>query len=144
MKSIRIEIILFVSLVTLFTSGLMLAVSIHNIQDAYEQTTLSSLNVLVKNVADNISSKLECELIRTETIANRPSIRKSGTSVYDKAISLAQEVKPEQQHRYFIIVDKKGQGFSSEGKPVNIADRVYFKQAIQGKPVISDPIKINC
>lgn len=145
MKSIRSNIIFFIVVITFFLAGILTTVSVVNINRITETMAKSDLESLSNELANNLSNKMLSEFIRLEMISIRPEIRSSKLSIREKALSLAEDVKPDLDHRYFTVADKNGNGYNSEGAQVDVSARTYFKDAIVGKNSISDIVigKLN-
>lgn len=138
MKSLRNTIIFFVSTILFCLSFVLIFASIKIAKQTVGEVVTQSLDTLVKDVSDNIATKIEKEHVRLEVLASRDEIKNSKIPMYDKAMDLGKFVSKESFHRYYVIADTKGNGFNSEGKPVSIADREYFKKAMKGDHVVSD------
>src|SRR5574344_1130469 len=140
MKTLRSKIILIVSVVLIFSVSVLLGISLTYSSKAIHSSTLSNLTLLADCESAQVSERINTELVRLETIANRQMFHDEKTSLLDKALSLSSDLRKGDFHRYYIVSDTKGIAFSSEGKPCKIADREYFKTAMTGKACISEPI----
>lgn len=142
MKTIRAQIILFIGCIILCACALIMVVAIIDTRSLAEQLTVSSMKMMTQELSDHMQSKLFLELTRIQEMANRTELRNSRTSLYDKAAFLSKDIKPDQvTYRYYVVVGRDGQGYTSSGKTVNISERDYFKEALQGKPAVSDLVK---
>lgn len=140
MKTLRSKIILIVSVVLIFSVSVLLGISLTYSSKAIHSSTLSNLTLLADCESAQVSERINTELVRLESIANRQMFHDEKTSLLDKALSLSSDLRKGDFHRYYIVSDTKGIAFSSEGKPCKIADREYFKTAMTGKACISEPI----
>lgn len=142
MKTIRTQIILFIGCIILCACALIMVVAIIDARSLAEQLTVSSMKMMTQELSDHMQSKLSLELTRIQEMANRTELRNSRTSLYDKAAFLSKDIQPDQvTYRYYLVVGRDGQGYTSSGKSVNISERDYFKEALQGKPAVSDLVK---
>lgn len=141
MKTIRAQVILFVSGITLCACLLILVVAVSNSQSLAQQLVISSMKTITQELADNTKTKISQELTRMQEMTNRSELRNSRTSLHDKALFLAHDIKDNQLHRYYVITDRTGRGYTTDGNPIDISDRDYFKDALQGKMTISDLVK---
>lgn len=109
-------------------------------------------NITIVNLEKNNLSKLtyenstsakwhiENEFSRLESIALRAEIQDDEIDLETKAKKLSLDVRYDLGHRYFVLSDADGNAFNSNGKPVNIKDRQYFKNALNGQKTVTDPL----
>ena len=138
MKSLRNTIVFFVSIILLCLSFVLIFSSIKLAKQTTGSVATDSLKTLSIDIADNIATKIEKEFVRLEVLSSRVEIKSSKVPMLDKALDLDKFVSKESFHRYYVIADVNGNGFNSQGKPVAIADRDYFKKAMKGNRVVSD------
>ncbi len=140
MKTLKAKIIFAFSLVAVVLGALLFNVSMVFSDIAVSNSTLSNFELIADEAAHYLDSAIAQEMIRLESIAHRKTMRNAEISILEKALSVADDVDTKSGHRYFVIVDANGDGFNSEGKSVNIKDRDYFKVAIAGENMVSEPI----
>jgi methyl-accepting chemotaxis protein len=140
MKTLRSKIILIVSVVVLVSVSALLGISLYYSARSIHDSTLSNLTLLADCESAQASERINTELVRLEAIANRDIFHNEKISLLDKALSLNSDLRKSDFHRYYIVSDTKGMAVSSEGKQCKIADREYFKKAMEGKSNVSEPI----
>lgn len=137
LKNLILVIAIPVILVTAFTimtvSGLQTTKLIENLQT-------SSLTQILNQASAGAAQKVETEFARLESVATRPELVDDDYTLKEKAVLLQELVREEIGHRYFVFSDAKGNAFSSLGRSVNIKDREYFKEAMNGHKSVTDPL----
>lgn len=126
-------IIAFVAAAIAFYSGLASHYAVLKLQR-------TNLTKIMTETAKGAEKRIETEYARLEAIANREAIRDETISLKDRAALLNSDLRTDLGHRYFVFSDAKGNAYNSMGKPVNISEREYFKQVMQGKKAVTDPL----
>ena len=140
MKTLKAKIILAFSVLAVGLGALLFNVAMVFSNRAITNSTLSNFEIIAEGIAQDLDAVFQQEIVLVESIARRKTMKNPDISIHEKALSVADDVDKNAGHRYFVIVDKDGEGFNSEGKSVNIKDRDYFKKAISGESSISEPI----
>ncbi len=141
MKGIQSKILImgFVLVaVAIFTLNIF---STYSARHAVSKIQITSTDTLLDEITSAFENRVSTEFVQLEAISRRATINNTDVSIEDRAPLLTRDLRPEAGHRYFILSDTDGNACSSEGKPVKIRDRDYFKEAMQGQRSLSDPIK---
>ena len=104
-----------------------------------ERKASSLMSEVSRQAVQNIEARLNGTLDSIETVANMPTIKDPKLAWDKKKTILGEEVKLH-GHIKMGIVSKEGQSIQTDGTTVNIKDRPYFKKAMEGKSIISEPI----
>lgn len=104
-----------------------------------ERKASSLMSEVSRQAVQNIEARLNGTLDSIETIANMPTIKDPKLGWDKKKTILDEEIKLH-GHVKMGIVGKNGQSIETDGTTVNIKDRDYFKETMEGKRTISEPI----
>lgn len=139
MKSLKSKLmVLFGSLVCVVCIGLGI-ISFINSSNALKSNLNNTMPRIAEQTASNIQSKLEGELNTLEAIAARSDIKDPNNSIENKISTLTDEAKRIGSISMG-IVDINGNSILTDGSKSNFNERSYFKQALEGKASVSDPI----
>ncbi len=89
----------------------------------------------VKNVERYTREQLDV----LNVIAGKARIQNPDTMLEERLAELREECK-KRKYLMMYIVDKEGMALCSDGQNYNLGDQEYFKEAMRGKPAISDLI----
>ena len=140
MRTLKAKIILAFSVIAIGLGAILFSVSMVFSRKAVTDSTLSNFEIIAENIAQYLNVSFSKELVLVDSIARRKTMKNPDISILEKAKSVVDDVNKDDGHRYFVIVDKYGEGFNSEGASVNIRDRDYFQKAIRGEDAVSEPI----
>ncbi|KRU24515.1 methyl-accepting chemotaxis protein [Clostridium botulinum] len=104
-----------------------------------ERKASSLMSEVSRQAVQNIEARLNGTLDSIETVANMPTIKDPKLGWDKKKTILDEEIKLH-GHVKMGIVGKNGQSIQTDGTTVNIKDRDYFKETMEGKRTISEPI----
>ncbi|KOM97499.1 chemotaxis protein [Clostridium botulinum] len=104
-----------------------------------ERKASSLMSEVSRQAVQNIEARLNGTLDSIETVANIPTIKDPKLGWDKKKTILDEEIKLH-GHVKMGIVGKDGQSIQTDGTTVNIKDRNYFKETMEGKRTISEPI----
>ncbi|NFL57515.1 methyl-accepting chemotaxis protein [Clostridium botulinum] len=104
-----------------------------------ERKASSLMSEVSRQAVQNIEARLNGTLDSIETVANMPTIKDPKLGWDKKKTILDEEIKLH-GHIKMGIVGKDGQSIQTDGTTVNIKDRNYFKETMEGKRTISEPI----
>ena len=129
------------------TGSLVLTVCVLSTLIAYAFTSnaamiiiFDNLGALANSISLQINSALKQETSTLSALALSDTFRSDSVSAQDKALSLRQFKDSDSRNIVLAVTDTRGNAYTSDGEYINIADRDYFKQAINGTKVISDPM----
>ncbi len=145
-KSLKSKMLVSFGLVVLATCLVLVLVSYNRANSALKSEAMEAMQKVAKQAAETVDSRVQARICVVEALAGQSVIRgKAG----DRESTLEEklQVLREEQKRFenlgfkeFTIVDKEGNGCTSNGARVNVADRDYFKAAMAGKTVVSSTI----
>lgn len=138
MKSLKLKIMLFVSLATLIAVG---AVSYLNydrasgiLETQLEQAAVSSAEYNARIINEWLSGI-------SKDINNRASgatVKSLDPEQFLPVLKRVQEANEE--YEYLYVADSTGNGIGTNDVPVDISDRDYFPRVMQGETVITNPM----
>ncbi|GAA0735184.1 methyl-accepting chemotaxis protein [Clostridium oceanicum] len=99
----------------------------------------STLPEATKEAAQIVESRLQDDLNALKQIADIKEIKNPKIKWEEKEKILSKKAK-ELDMLNMTFSDTKGNAVSTENKKINISDRKYFKESLQGKANVSDPI----
>jgi methyl-accepting chemotaxis protein len=138
MSSIRTKLTLAIVLLTAASLSVLGSLSYWNARKILIQETESSLMSLSRTNSEKLGMWLEMRKNEISILANSPLIGQGSND--NRLAYLRDENKRNPLYQRFMVMDLKGDASYTIGENKNLADRDYFKQAIAGKTVISDPI----
>lgn len=139
MKSIRHAVTGFVALVSVFLGISLAGISIFFASDAVDITSNHGISALIYTTKELIVEEIQANLDVVKALATREDLR-SNLSIREKALILKGSEKNFSGANYFVLADKEGHGYTSNGNRCEISEREYFKQAINGKPSVDGPV----
>jgi methyl-accepting chemotaxis protein len=138
MNSIKSKLTLAIVLITVISVAIMGSAGYWNARTIIRDDMETSLKLLAKNNSEKMGTWLDLRKSEISILANSPLVN-AGNS--DTTLSyLRNENKRNPLYQRFMVMDLKGDANYTVGENKNLADRDYFKQAIAGKTVISDPV----
>ncbi|WLR52085.1 methyl-accepting chemotaxis protein [Bacillus tianshenii] len=105
------------------------------LENDFEDKAFLQLNL----IATSISGDLNVHKERLKNIAKDSKL--TGEERFTKQAVLRERNREYPEYLTFYIADQNGDGFTADGKEVNVADRPYFKKVMAGSEVvISEPV----
>ncbi|MGB9813430.1 MAG: methyl-accepting chemotaxis protein [Thermovenabulum sp.] len=141
--SLRTRMTVLFGLVVLIGCLVLFFVSVSRASSALEAQANEALLKTAKLAAETIDTRVQAKITIIESIAQRNIIRgKSGdreATLEEKLQLLRDELKriESQGFKRLAIVDRNGNAVYQDGSTANLADRDYFKKALEGKTNIS-------
>ncbi len=99
----------------------------------------NTLSEILQQQAYNFSSKIKSDIHLLRTLAAMYSDAHVAMGEDDARRLLWNEIS-NSDFEYIMIADLTGRAIRSDGADANISDRDYFKRALKGETVVSDPI----
>ncbi|RJQ77313.1 MAG: HAMP domain-containing protein [Desulfobacteraceae bacterium] len=96
------------------------------------------LTSLAVSASNEVSLWLEGRKSEVSTLANTPLMTSGNNAA--KMSFLTAEIQRNRLYETFFIADEKGDYIITSGTPGNVRDREYFKKAMLGETVVSDPV----
>ncbi len=143
MKSIKHTMTVYFSLLIILTAASLSVFAYYQAANSLETAAATGLENVALEASKVIDARLESKLLLLETIANRNIIRGTwgnSDTTWQQKLEILLAEKDRGGFMFLSIADKNGNATSTNGKTVNIADRSYFKKALQGQRSISDSI----
>ncbi|MDF2596116.1 MAG: methyl-accepting chemotaxis sensory transducer with Cache sensor [Clostridia bacterium] len=139
MKSIKAQILLSTELVILAIIIGLSTLALQISANAVKKTADTTMSAIVQQAAKVVESRISEQLNIMEMIAARPNISNSNISTDYKLTSLQVDA---QRYGYLKIgiADLTGNAKFSDASATNVSDRDYFKKAMEGVSIVSDPI----
>ena len=145
-SSLRLRIALTFGALVLVACLLLGIISTYQAKLFLRQEALDSMRKLAVQSSSAIDAQTETRLYAVETVANRNVIRgiqgDREATFEEKLAALGREMERGKKlgFLYFGLADRQGDAVFTNGKQVNVADREYFKLAMQGRPNVSSTI----
>jgi len=138
MSSIRAKLTLAIVLITVISISIMGLASYWNARTIIHEDMENSLKSLAKSNSEKLGAWLDLRKSEISMLANSPLV--NGGSNDTALTYLRNENKRNPLYQRFMIAGLNGEAAYTIGEGKNLADREYFKQAVAGKTVISDPV----
>ena len=139
MKSVKTKMVVYFNILLLVINITVGALSYFNASNALKSTLNKTLPSIAAQAAGRVYEKVQGKLSLLTAVALRNDITDVKISTGDKIMKL----RPEAIRAGFSkigIADLAGDARYTDGSPINISDRDYFKKAVSGEAFISDPI----
>lgn len=143
MKSLKAKLLTFnISMILIVCIGLGV-ISYISASRAIENQINESLSVITEESAKVIEAKIDNYIKSLEAVANRNIIKETLASdqslLNQKMVALKDEQK-RSGYLFMALTDIEGNSYNTNDKTANIKDREYFKSALSGESVVSEPI----
>lgn len=135
MKSIKTKLILYISILLIVSLGTMGGLSLYRAVVAIEIEAIEGMVKLSEEAAHSTTVQVEKQMISLEMIAGRNDME---TMNWLEQQKILQNQVERTGFLSFAVVDLKGNAVFNDGATANVADRPYFKSAIEGTTVVSD------
>jgi methyl-accepting chemotaxis protein len=137
--SIRFKIILTVLLLVAFSLGVMGTLNYRQAAQQISEIMEDRVLMLAEAQSENIDNWLNIRLAEMETLANTPGLQTMDVdSILPRLVDQHNRLKNHYELLYIAKLD--GTCYLSSGGTNNVADREYFRQALAGKSIVSDPV----
>lgn len=137
MKSLKTKLILYFSILILLASVVVGGISVTSSGDALKTEAEKSLQAISNEAAKYTRSRVETQMRTLETIAFTEEISSMDWDIQQPAL---RNYVQKTDFLDLAIIEPNGTATYSEGNTANLADREYFKKAINGESNISDVI----
>jgi methyl-accepting chemotaxis protein len=142
MKSIKLKVVVSTSSILLVVCLGFGIISYITSSRALISEVQSDLPQLADQTAKVITSRLDGEFRALKVIAQDEVISDMGLEWGKKEETLSQEAQVS-GNKVLGVADLKGTLKTTDGKIIDIADKEYYKEALLGKEVVSDPVVDN-
>ena len=128
------------------TWSLVLAVCVLSTLIAYAFASSAAMNIIFENLnslAASVSGQIErgvsSELQILTALTLSDTFKSDTVSTQEKAASLQDFKDSDTTNLLVAVADSRGNAYTSDGSYINASEETYFRQAISGNNVISDP-----
>jgi methyl-accepting chemotaxis protein len=135
MKSIKTKLVLYISILLILSLGTMGGITLYRAVGAIESEAIDGLVRLSEEAAHTTTVQVEKQMIALEMIAGRSDME---TMDWNAQKKILQNQVERTGFLSFAVVDLKGNAVFNDGAEANVADRTYFKSALEGETVVSD------
>ena len=138
MNSIKARLTSAIVVLILLSVSVMGGVSYWNARKTMTQEMENSLTTLSRDNAEKLGMWIAERKSEVAFLANSPLVDQVGS---ETAMNyLKNENKRNPSFQSFMMADAKGVAAFTNGQKANLSERAYFKQAMEGKTVISNPV----
>lgn len=138
LKTIKTKMLLCLLPLVLITSLTLSSFAYVNAKKTLLNSSLDLMLELSKNAADKVTIQLEDTIKNLDVLANNPSISDPKVSWKVKKQILNSDLKT-YDHELLGISDETGKIIYNSGDTIDISNRKFFKEAINGKSYVSEP-----
>lgn len=140
-KSIRTRLVVSILALVVTMIFLLQAINFVLLQNAFNKLVPISMQSSLQSAHMQIRAKLDENFATIETIAQMPNIKDTSTSLNKRAESLADYIEKNAGKGFLAcaITDTSGKAVLSSGIEIDVAQDSYFKKAIEGEKIVSDP-----
>ncbi|MDD3852187.1 MAG: methyl-accepting chemotaxis protein [Syntrophomonadaceae bacterium] len=138
MKSISTRLMLYFGSILLIVGIGLGLISYQNASKALLDDVEDNLIIIANQVAANVHAVLNADLSIVETTATRNDIKSMDWENQQLSVLTAETTRSD--YLYMGVATPDGNLKLTNGKTVNISDRDYFQQAMQGKTNLSEPL----
>ncbi|AOM84244.1 methyl-accepting chemotaxis protein [Salisediminibacterium beveridgei] len=143
MKSIRVTLILYFSLILVAATSILGFINMHGAENAIMDEAESGLYALSEEGAKVTDSRLDSEFVYLEGLANIPE-GGSATPDIDAAMEIFLDEVEQTEYLRIGIADLNGNlylsdSYGNDGEIVDIAEREYYQDSLQGERGLMPP-----
>ncbi len=139
MKSIKLKIVTYFSVIIIAICAVLGYVSHYEASKVLVSSTKSDLEIIAIQASKTIEARMHEQLGKLETLAAQPRIADPKNSTEDKLVLLTEELK-RSGHNIVDYIDVNGHAVATNGKTYELKDRVFFQKALKGESNVSDPL----
>lgn len=137
MKGLKSKLIIYFSVLILIASVIVGGISITSSSAALENEAEKSLHTISEEAAKHTRARVDTQMRTLETIAFTEEITSMDWAIQQPAL---RNYVQKTDFLDLAIIEPNGTATYSEGNTANLADRAYFKRALEGETNISDVI----
>lgn len=140
-NSIRTKLVAAIVALTLAVVLLQQGVNLFLVKNAFSELVPLMMEASLQSAHRQIHAKLEENLAALNAVASMPYITDANTPLSERAMSLDSFVKRHAADGYqaCAVTDATGRAVLSSGFEIDVSGDEYFRQAMEGNPVVSDP-----
>lgn len=137
MKSIRMRLITYFSILIAIALVGMSAVALFQASEAIENEAISGMDRLAAEAALTTTTRIEKQMVAIEMIARRSDME---TMDWNIQRTILNNQMKRTEFLSFAVVDLQGNAIFNDGAEANVADRAYFIEALKGTTNVSDVV----
>lgn len=141
MKSLKTFLIVVIGALVMGVCLMSTFVAYGFARSAAMEIILDNLGALSESVADYIGAAVDSESSVLEVLALRDILRSETETLEAKAENLIPVKLLDPGRLDYAIADISGNAVTTSGAHLNVADRDYFRRALAGETVTTDPVK---
>ncbi|MGP1577742.1 MAG: methyl-accepting chemotaxis protein [Treponema sp.] len=138
--SLRYKLILIFGLLIAFNSAIQAILAVRIARKAVTEKVEAHLTDKATDVAAVLDGRINAFLEFLEGIARMPMLQDASLPFAEKSRRLMPEAALNTYIEYFGVCDVHGNRYAADGSITALADRSWFKAAVQGKKAISEPL----
>lgn len=139
MKSIKSKMTLLFSLIVLIGMAALSFTGYYFAQNSLTGEVEKALVNISHEVSKTIAQRIEHRLTLLSTVSTDEKIRDSNVPMAEK-IEIIKRKMGETDFKTVGIASENGDLNLTDGKVINISDRDYYKKALSGQKVVSEPL----
>ena len=140
MKSIRSMLIFAMVSLAVEVAVLSIAIAYGFARSATMDTIYNNLESLAESVSSYVAADIKEEMSILQTLAHTNTITSATSTDEEKAVFLEPYKDRNPSHTLYAVISAEGIAFVTGGAQVDVGDREYFRRAMRGESVISDPL----
>ncbi len=139
-KGIKLMLTAFITTGSLCLGASLTAISLYFASDAVNKTAYQGMTPLLDNVTQFATSQIDSNFNILDSLADRDDMKSTKLSIREKARIIGEHTEHFNGANYFVLADKNGNGWTSQGKRCEISERKYFQDSIEGNPSVFGPV----
>ena len=143
-KSLRLllqtKLLIMVLGIVIVPTVVLSAVAYKNFSESLTKNVYEKLAEVSDNVSNQVQMVNEKEMEIVRTLSHLDTLRSPDVPLEEKQTLLTHVLKDlKGNYENLAFYDKDGFAITSDGRKLNLADRIYFKIPMSGKEYVSDP-----
>lgn len=140
-KSIRVRLIVHISILTFILVLLLQAANLIILRKSFTKLISSAMETRLEDVHVQIRSRINENFSALETISNMPFVKDDTRPLEERAASLCSLIMADESNGYqaWAITDETGKAVLSSGIEIDLSSNPCYKEAMEGREVVSDP-----
>ncbi len=140
-KSIRVRLIVHISILTFILVLLLQAANLIILRKSFTKLISSAMETRLEDVHVQIRSRINENFSALEAISNMPFVKDDTQPLEERAASLCSLIMADESNGYqaCAITDETGKAVLSSGIEIDLSSNPCYKEAMEGREVVSDP-----
>lgn len=141
MKSIKTFLILVTGSLVLGVCLLSTFIAYGFARSAAMEIVSENLGTLSDSVASHVAAAIDTETAVLQVLAQRATMRSDDLTLEEKAADLVNIRNMDPSRLDYGVADLTGDTVTTSGVHINVADQDYFKRAVVGETLTTDPVR---